>query len=275
MWHWLRDHRRKVVLESPFPAEWKAVLDRNVVHVRRLDQAARDQLHALIQVFIAVKRFEGCGGLEMTDDIRVTIAAQACLLVLALPHDLYRGVDSILVYPSTVVMPERQPGFFEVPRDVERGPTAILGEAQLRGPVILVWDSVLGGARHPERGHNVTYHEFAHKLDMLTGHADGTPPLESEAQRQRWVAVCSREFLHLKDMAQRGEPTFLDAYGAVNEAEFFAVVTEQFFDQPAPMKRHHPELYDLLRAFYRQDPAALTAGGDETNSPTVAPAAGS
>ena len=112
-----------------------------------------------------------CGGLEITDEIRVTIAAQACVLVLALPHDLYRGVDSILVYPSTVVIPERTPGFFEVPRELGRGAIPISGEAQLRGPVILVWNSVLQNARHPERGHNVTFHEFAHKLDMLDGSA--------------------------------------------------------------------------------------------------------
>jgi Mlc titration factor MtfA (ptsG expression regulator) len=259
MWHWIRDHRRKALLETPFPAEWRQILERNVVHVRRLQSSAAEELHALIQVFVAEKRWEGCAGLVMTDEIRVTIAAQACLLVLALPNDLYRQVDTILVYPSTVVIPERKLGFFEIPSEVMHGPTPILGEAQLRGPVILVWDSVLRNARHPERGHNVTYHEFAHQLDMLDGSADGTPPLESEAQRQRWITVCSTEFFRLKEMAKAGTPSFLDTYGAVNEAEFFAVVTEQFFDQPSSMKRHHPSLYDLLREFYRQDPAALDA----------------
>lgn len=255
MWHWLRDQRRKALLEAPFPPAWEAVLEKNVPHVRRLSAEAAQRLRDLIQVFVAEKRWEGCAGLEMTDEIRVTIAAQACLLVLELPHDLYVGVDSILVYPTTVVVPERQPRFFEVPRELGRGPTPILGEAHLHGPVILVWDSVLENARHPEHGHNVTYHEFAHKLDMLDGPADGTPPLESEAQRQRWITVCEREFLRLREMKEKGEQTFLDGYGAVNEAEFFAVVTEQFFDQPVEMKQLHPELYELLSGFYRQDPA--------------------
>ncbi len=259
VWHWIRDHRRKALLESPFPVEWRKLLDQNVAHVRRLQPSSLEELHALIQVFVAEKKWEGCAGLEITDEIRVTIAAQACMLVLALPNDLYREVDSILVYPSTVIVPERKPSFFEIPGEVARGPTAILGEAQLRGPVILIWDSVLRNARHPERSHNVVYHEFAHKLDMLTGRADGTPPLESEAQRKRWRIVCSEEFLKLQEMAKGGVPSFLDVYGAVNEAEFFAVATEQFFDQPTSMKRHHPSLYELLHEFYRQDPAALDA----------------
>ena len=257
VWHWVRDHRRKALLGAPFPPAWRAILERNVIHVRRLLPPALEVLHALIQVFVAEKRWEGCAGLEITEEIRVTVAAQACLLVLGLPNDVYRHVDSILVYPSTVVVPERKLGFFEIPREVQRGPTAILGETHLRGPVLLVWDTVLRNARHPERGHNVTYHEFAHQLDLLDGRADGTPPLESEAQRQRWIAVCTREFFRLQEMAKAGRPSFLDAYGAVSEAEFFAVVTEQFFDQPVPMRQHHPDLYQLLREFYRQDPAAL------------------
>ena len=255
MWNWIQDHRRKTILETPFPPEWESSLERNVAHYRRLDENERKHLRDLIQVFIAEKHWEGCGGLILSDEIRVTIAAQACLLVLALPHDLYRGVESIFVYPSTVVTPERPLGVFEVPQGLRPGPLPILGEAHLRGPVILVWDSVLRSARHPESGHNVVYHEFAHKLDMLDGRANGTPPLDSPERYRRWVEVCSREFLRLRALADMGKPTFLDAYGAVNEAEFFAVVTEQFFDQPVAMKRQHSDLYEVLRDFYRQDPA--------------------
>ncbi|MGZ3693323.1 MAG: M90 family metallopeptidase [Bdellovibrionota bacterium] len=255
MWNWIQSHKRKEILETEFPPDWEALLEKNVAHFRRLNAGERKHLRDLTQVFIAEKNWEGCGGLVLNDEIRVTIAAQACILVLAVPHDLYQGVDSILVYPTTVMTPERTPGVFEVPRGLERGRIPILGEAQRNGPVILVWDSVLKTSRHPESGHNLVYHEFAHKLDMLDGQADGTPPMDSRDQLKRWMEVCSREFLQLRASSDHGKRTFLDSYGAVNEAEFFAVVTEQFFDQPAGLEKHNPELYEVLSGFYHQDPA--------------------
>ena len=255
MWHWIRDHRRKSILDIPFPMAWESYLTCNVAHYLRLKEDEKKHLRDLVQVFIAEKNWEGCGGLKLNDEIKVTVAAQACLMILALPHDLFRGVESILIYPSTVMAPERKLGVFEMPGTLISGPTAILGQAHLHGPVILVWDSVLRNARHPESGHNVVYHEFAHKLDMLDGHADGTPPLDNPEQYKRWVEVCSREFLNLRALTRTGKRTFMDAYGAVNEAEFFAVATECFFDRPVEMKKNHTDLYAVLRGFYRQDPA--------------------
>jgi hypothetical protein len=131
----------------------------------------------------------------------------------------------------------------------------IYGQSILRGPVVLVWDAVLRGARHPERGHNVVYHEFAHKLDMLDGCVNGTPPLAERAQYERWVALCTREYNALRRCASKGKRTLLDAYGGTNPGEFFAVITECFFDKPLQMKRHHGDLYALLQEYYRQDPA--------------------
>jgi Mlc titration factor MtfA (ptsG expression regulator) len=150
--------------------------------------------------------------------------------------------------------PARQAGMFEAPTGLAHEEMPILGEAMLNGPVVLVWDSVKQNARHPEFGHNVVYHEFAHKLDMLTGRADGTPPLIA-VETQRWVKALEPEFLRLKEMSEQGVPTFLDHYGATNEAEFFAVATEQFFDQAREMKKIHPALYEALSRFYQQDPA--------------------
>ena len=259
MFRWLRERRRQKILAEPFPAEWGGYIARNVAHYRWLDDREQRQLCDLVQVFVAEKHWEGCGGLSLTDEIRVTIAAQACLLVLELPHDLYRKVQSILVYPSTVVVPPRNPNAFEIPTAPIEGPLPILGEAQLRGPVILVWDAVKRAGRHPETGHNVVYHEFAHKLDMLDGRADGTPPLHGRAEYQRWSDVCSREYLALRDRAEQGKPGLLDAYGATREAEFFAVATELFFDRPVDLRTRHPDLYEVLQAFYRQDPAARVA----------------
>jgi Mlc titration factor MtfA (ptsG expression regulator) len=123
--------------------------------------------------------------------------------------------------------------------------------------VILAWDRVLRDGRQRHEGHNLVYHEFAHKLDMLDGHIDGTPPLASREELKRWQGVCERVFLDLRLQAERGEPTFIDEYGATDEAEFFAVVTEHFFDQPQELQEIEPELYEVFSAFYRQDPAAL------------------
>jgi Mlc titration factor MtfA (ptsG expression regulator) len=257
--HWLRERRRRKLLTAPFPAGWESYILRNVAHYRWLDARERQHLRDLVRVFVAEKHWEGCGGLTLTDEMRVTIAAQACLLVLELPHELYRNVDSILVYPSTVVAPQRPLGAFEIPLQPVDGPLPILGQAQIRGPVILVWDAVKRMGRHPESGHNVVYHEFAHKLDMLDGRADGTPPLQRRTEYQRWAEVCSRVYRTLREQAERGRRSLLDAYGATSEAEFFAVATEQFFDRPVALRRRHPELYGVLQAFYRQDPAARVA----------------
>lgn len=255
MFDWLRDGRRDETRKRPFPPEWEAILRTNVSHYCVLDEAERAELQAMMQVFLEEKQWEGCGGLDLNDEIRVTIAAQACLLQLGLPHDYYHNVESILVYPSAVIAPEQQTGVFERLNNPLEGPTPILGQAFARGPVILVWDAVKRDARHPELGHNVVYHEFAHKLDMLDGTADGTPPLRDSAELADWVEVCSREFLRLRNLADNGHKTFLDAYGAKNEAEFFAVATEEFFDRPLALQGHSPDLYRVLGDYYRQDPA--------------------
>ena len=255
MLHWLRERRRAEIRKRLFPPEWEAFVRANVAHYCMLDDAEHAKLRAMMQVFLEEKHWEGCGGLELTDEIKVTIAAQACLLQLGLPHDYYPDVVSILVYPSTVVLPERRPGVLERVSGPVEPPVPILGQALNWESVILVWDAVLHTARHPEQGHNLVYHEFAHKLDMLDGAANGTPPIADRARLAEWVAVCSREFLRLRDLAEKGAHTFLDAYGAKNEAEFFAVATEEFFDRPLELQKQAPDLYRVLNVYYRQDPA--------------------
>ncbi len=260
MFEWWRERQRDKILAQPFPEAFVGFLTRNVRHYQRLDERERERLQDLVQVFVAEKHWEGCGGLTLTDEMKVTIAAQACLLVLELPHRLYENVESIFVYPSSVVRPEPVQGVFIRSRSlVASGPIALLGEAHLRGPVVLAWDRVLRDGRDERTGHNLVYHEFAHKLDMLDGSMDGTPPLASDAERASWHVICERAFLDLRARAERGEPTFLDAYGATDEAEFFAVATEHFFDQPQALQRDQPELYGVLASFYRQDPAARAA----------------
>jgi hypothetical protein len=259
MLEWLRRRRRRRLVAEPFPEAWRAIIHRNVPHYADLDEGERARVRDFVQIFLAEKAWEGCGGLVLNDEIRVTVAAQAGLLVLGLPHEYYRNVRTILVYPSTVVTPDRPPGVFEQPRIHSASGIPILGEAQTRGPVILVWDAVMRAARHPHDGHNVVYHEFAHKLDMLDGAPDGTPVLGSRAAIERWAEVCSRAFNDLRARVEQGSPTFLDAYAATNEAEFFAVATEYFFDRPGQMQTVEPDLYGVLRDFYAQDPAERAA----------------
>ncbi len=255
MWHWFRDNRRKKILASPFPREWEKLIQVNIQYYQYLNDDEKKRLQDLIQIFIAEKYWLGCNDLELTDEIRVTIAAHACLMILALPNDYYNNVKTLYVYPTTVFTPESSVGFFEVRTAPLSGPMPILGEAHHSGPVLLVWDAVKRETRHPEYGHNVVYHEFAHKLDMLDGSPDGTPLLATPEEYQRWIEVCSQEYLALCDKVEHGKPTFFDSYAATNETEFFAVVTECFFCKPENMKHHHPELYQVLKDFYRQDPA--------------------
>ena len=235
---WLTERRRKRLLEEPWPAAWDGYIDENVALVRRLDAAERQRLRELVQVFVAEKHWEGCGGLEMTEEIQVTVAAQACFLLLGRGHALYEDVDSILVYPGAMKTPEGD---------------AILGQAHMKGPTIVAWHDVLQGGRGQGR-RNLVFHEFAHKIDMVDGTVDGTPPLENRADLRTWAEVCSEVFLELQDRVEDGKKTFLDEYGATNEAEFFAVATEAYFMQPAKLEKKHPELFAVLHDFYKFDP---------------------
>jgi len=261
MFRWFTNRRRKKLTQAPFPQSWSDSIQRNVGHYDMLDDKEREQLCALIQVFIAEKHWEGAGGLELTDEIRVTISARACLLLLGLPHNYYKNVKTIIVYPSTVVVPQRKMGVFENTIAPVNPAQAIIGQAFRRGPVIIIWDAALRGGRHPKSGHNVIYHEFAHKLDMLDGLADGTPPLKDRTEFRDWVQTCTQEYLRLKKRTKKGKRSFLDDYGATNEAEFFAVATEHFFEQPSLMIKHAPDLYRVLKSYYQQDPALRISKG--------------
>ncbi len=249
IFRWLSERRRARLLETPFPEAWTAILASHVHAYSLLDAEEQQQLRDLVQVFIAEKHWEGCGGLELDDEIRVTIAGSSCLLMLGRDHDLMRDVESILVYPTTVLLPDQPIGIFEGGSRVMGGPTEVLGVAHRKGPVVLAWDSVQQGARNAADGNNVVIHEMAHKIDFLDGAADGTPPLDSAEQRRAWARVCSEAFLELQT---RGDH-FLRSYAATNEAEFFAVASEVFFEKPKQMLRELPEVYAVLRGFYNLD----------------------
>lgn len=248
--------RRDRLRQRPFPAEWRGVLERSLPLYRRLPDAERERLHGHVQVFLDEKSFEGCGGLALTDEIRVTIAAQACLLLLNMEDaDYYSRLRSILVYPSTMV-----PAYAHraAHGTLTSEPQPVLGESWGHGTVILSWDSVRSGASAVDDGRNVVFHEFAHQLDQEDGDADGTPPLESFSAFLTWGRVMQEHYAKLRRAAEQGRPTLLDEYGATNPAEFFAVATECFFEKPLQLKRKHPALYEELAAYYRLDPSAWT-----------------
>lgn len=233
-----------------FLPEWRDLLAHKVGHWHRLAPDERARLETLALGLIAEKAWEAANGFALTDEIMVVIAAQASLLILGLPDDSYRGVHSIVVHPTTLVLsgPHSQVGGV-----VSDDPMAILGQAVYEGPVVIAWDTALDEARHPGRGHNVVFHEFAHKLDMLDGTVDGTPPLADRQQFDRWVRVCTAVYERV--VVGEGGQT-LRAYAGVNPGEFFAVATEVFFDAPTQLQGEHPDLFGVLRDYYRQDPAA-------------------
>jgi Mlc titration factor MtfA (ptsG expression regulator) len=246
-----KKRRRAALREEPFSAAWRAILEANVPYLRLLSAEEQTELEDHIKVFLAEKSFEGCGGLQLTEEITVTIAAQACLLLLHRETDYYPELESILVYPSTYVVPaeQREGGV------VAEGASARLGESWQRGMVVLAWDAVLRGASDIRDGRNVVLHEFAHQLDQEDGSADGAPELPRRSMYPAWAHVLGSEFDELIEKVGRHRRAVIDEYGATNPAEFFAVVTETFFEKPRQLKAKHPELYDQLVLFYRQDPA--------------------
>ena len=236
---------------STFNDEWRALLDERMVHWGLLDDDERVLLEAITVHLLDRKRWEAANGFELTETVRLVIAAQAALLALGLGIDAFGNVKTILVHPTTQVLRGQRAG--PAAGVVTDAPLPILGQTRFAGPVSIAWDEAADNARHPERGHNVVYHEFAHKLDLLDGMIDGTPPLETQEQIDRWVAVCTREYEDLR--AGRGGRLLRD-YAAVNTGEFFAVATEVFFDLPERMRREKRDLYEVLSDYYRQDPAA-------------------
>jgi MtfA peptidase len=268
MW---KQWRRKKLLNAPFPPAWRHILEARVPLYSRLPEADRRELQSLIQVFMAEKNFEGCGGLVITDEIKLCITAQACLLLLHRRTDYYRALRSILVYPSkyyTRTVRHLEGGVVE-----ERG-VVRLGEAWHIGAVVLAWDAVCAGMADPEVGTNVVLHEFAHLLDFEDGHTNGTPLLDDtkwqwagKTRRSSWTETLTGEFERLRAKTQKGEEIYLNVYGTTNPAEFFAVATESFFEFPHKMKSESPKIYDELKQFYRQDPAQWTPLSPSPSTP--------
>ena len=248
---WVPNLRLKRAINAPFPPEWTLVLERNIEVYRRLPDSIRLQLQKLIQQFLHQKHFTGVAGLELTDEIRVTIAAEACMLLLNRKSGVYPKLRYIIVYPTAFFAEHERRNEAGV---VELSAHNLLGESWHNGKVILAWDSVLRGSRNFVDGQNVVLHEFAHQLDNEDGSADGAPLLVGASGYRTWARVLSEEFVELQEDTRQGRHSLMNHYGATNPAEFFAVATETFFEKSAQMAQNHAELFDVLKDFYQVDP---------------------
>jgi MtfA peptidase len=231
---------------------WQLTLARYPFLARR-DAADQAALRDLSTLFLAHKEFTGAQGLEITDEIAVAVAAQACLPVLRLGLDAYAGFVGIVIHPDEVVAKRE---VMDEDGVVHRYDETLSGEAMEGGPVMLSWRDVEEAGESAEWGYNVVVHEFAHVLDMADGEADGVPVLPDRAAREAWRRVLGEEFHDFCDRVDAGEDTLLDPYGAESVDEFFAVASEVFFVAPDELRLAHPQLYELLAGYYRQDPAA-------------------
>jgi len=249
--------RRKRQMQQDLPEEWAVILQKSVPYFKNLPSELQTKLQGLTKIFLHEKRFEGCAGLELNDEIRVSIAAQACILLLGIDDlsSFYEGLRSVLVYPESYVakVKNHRNGYF-----VEEGFQQRHGEAWSRGHVVLAWDEVKKGDAYMHDGRNLVFHEFAHLIDYDYG---ATAEVESRENTgfwswSSWGSIINQEYNKLLDAIRRNQHTLIDEYGATNLAEFFAVVTENFFERPRALRRKHPELYKQLKQFYQQDPAA-------------------
>lgn len=245
--------RRARVRARPLPPSARAILQRNVAVYAQMPAALQTQLHGLVVQFLYEKKFVGCDGLDIDDEIRVTIAGYACLLLLNRPSRVYPGLHTILVYPSEFLVPHNQPGPGGV---ITPGRQRRLGESWGDGRVVLSWNDVPRGADTAGAGQNVVLHEFAHQLDTEAGGANGAPCLGHPASYSSWSQVLSHDFANLRHDAAHRQHSVLDHYGATSPAEFFAVATETFFEKPYQMAEQHAALFAQLQAFYRVDPRA-------------------
>src|SRR3954468_6240689 len=242
------------------------MIQRHVAFFQRLSGSDRAELLGHVQVFLAEKRFEGCGGFIIADEVRVIIAVQACLLLLHRKTDYFPGLLTILVYPQTYAVEEQR----QVAEHLwEEGTVSRLGETGRRmGSLVLSWGAVKHGAADPSDGKNVVLHEFAHQLDFENDAVDGVPELATREQQLAWADVMRSEFASLRAADESDIPTLLNTYGATNPAEFFAISVEAFFEQPHALRAYHPKLYAELRTYFQQDPVEFFAESFTDDQPS-------
>ncbi len=240
--------RRKELMKKPFPKEWDEILQEKLSIYKRLPDDVKAQLQGLTQIFIDEKKFEGCDGVDVTDEMRVVIAAQACILLLNRKTDLYKKLNTVLVYPHPFVSQLDL-------KDNPKSKVKCAGLSWTEGVVALAWDRVRSGATSAQDGFNVSFHEFAHQLDQEDGIMDGTPAFKERSSFAPWAKYCSKAYKKLKKGGKNAVKSVLSTYGATNPAEFFAVASEAFFEKPKHMQKKLPNLYNEFKDYYNLDPA--------------------
>ena len=243
--------RLRYVLMRAFPHHFSKILRKNLPGYSRMPTDLQMQLKRKIRQFLHEKTFVACGDLEMNDEVRVTIAAKACLLLLNRETEVFPKLSHILVYPSAFVVPRQR---IEGGGIVTHTNQTLSGESWSDGRVILAWDQIVNNPHNEEMGQDVVIHEFSHQLDSEDGTTNGAPVLPSTVAYRQWSQVMEREFLRLQSAIDQQEETVIDPYGASNPAEFFAVTTEAFFKKSAVFATAHPELFKVLQAYYCVDP---------------------
>ena len=244
---WQRDR----IMAQPFPKSWVSIIESNLSVYSCLTAEQQKELQGYIQIFLKEKQFIGCLGLQITEEIKVTIAASACLLLFCDRKTYFPNLRSVLVYPTAYIVNETVMSSAYV---VEERRVARLGESWTKDQLVLSWEQVKQDTLNWQDGHNVVLHEFAHQLDQEDGIAEGVPILPRALDYEVWSKVMTAEYLQLCDRVENGKKTVLDSYGATNPAEFFAVATETFFEKPNQLNQKHPSLYELLQRYYRLDP---------------------
>ncbi|HEY9834021.1 MAG TPA: M90 family metallopeptidase [Stenomitos sp.] len=248
--HPLTNLRRRRIKRRIFPFEWLMMIERNVPLYKRLPASLQQRLQEHINVLLTEKKFKGCGGLEITDEIKLTIAAQAALLLLNERGTYFSKLHLILVYPSAFIANQTTAFGEQYLEEIQ----VKSGESWQIGIVVLSWEDIKRDALNWKDGRNVILHEFAHQLDQESGHVSGVPILAKQSDYVSWGRVFRKEYEKLCSEVEQGVETVIDEYGATNPAEFFAVVTETFFEKPFQMKREHPELYQELKRYYQLEP---------------------
>ena len=244
---WSRKRRRQSLMAAAWPETWSTHLNRNVRLTWNLTNVQLRRLRDRTQIFVAEKNWEGCEDLVITEEIQVTVAANACLMLLGVEDFYFDNVHTILMYPHVF---SRRQG----PGNSAGGVEHRSGEAWQGGPIVLSWQDVLSGGRNEDDGRNVTVHEFAHALDGLDGEMGGNIEFDSDDDAAAWKRVVDSEYAQLVEASEQNRRTLLDHYGATNQAEFFAVATETFFERPIELEREHAQLFSLLQKYFRIDP---------------------
>ena len=246
-----RECQRDKIRQQPFKKQWRKIIQQRMPYFRKMPTDLQLQLKQLIQVFLAEKKFIGCNGVNITDEIRITVAAQACLLLLNRKTDFYPKLQTILVYPRAFVKKQQsnQAGGVQFIQKI-----VLAGESWDFGKVVLSWQDTVEGAQIPDDGRNVVIHEFAHQLDQENGKANGAPILDKGQSYKCWSEIFSAQYEQLKIQAETGKPSLFDYYGATEPAEFFAVASEVFFEQAQQFYHQYPRLYQQLKQYYQVDP---------------------